>query len=112
MMGHPVYFDYNATVPVRSDVANAISEALTLGGNASSVHSVGRQARRMVEEAREQIALLVGARPAGIIFTSGGTEANNLAFFGLGDCKIITAEFEHPSIYNTANNASSYEVIK
>ncbi len=102
-MKHAVYFDYNATTPVRAEVAEAIAGALALGGNASSVHTAGRQARQMVEEAREQIAGLVGASPSEIVFTSGGTEANNLMLQGIGREHILVSAVEHDSVLDVAD---------
>jgi len=79
-----VYLDHNATTPIRPEAAEAVARALAVGGNPSAVHGFGRNARRLVDDAREQVAILVGAEPAGVIFTSGGTEANALALTGLG----------------------------
>jgi len=73
------YFDWNATAPLREEARAAMTEALAVVGNPSSVHAEGRTVRRLVEEAREQVADLVGARPAAVTFTSSGTEANMLA---------------------------------
>jgi cysteine desulfurase len=73
------YFDWNATAPLRPQAAEALREALSVPGNPSSVHAEGRAARRLVEEAREEVAALVGARPGDVVFTSSGTEANMLA---------------------------------
>ena len=73
------YFDWNATAPLRPQAAEALREALSVPGNPSSVHAEGRAARRLVEEAREDVAALVGARPGDVVFTSSGTEANMLA---------------------------------
>jgi len=73
------YFDWNATAPLRPQAAAALAEALAVAGNPSSVHAEGRAARRLVERAREQVAVLVGAEPGNVFFTSGGTEANMLA---------------------------------
>jgi cysteine desulfurase len=78
-MAERVYFDWNATAPLRSQARDALQEALALIGNPSSVHAEGRAARRLIEQAREEVAHLVGARPADVIFTSSGTEANVLA---------------------------------
>jgi len=75
--GERTYLDYNATAPVRPEVADAVARALTAPGNASSVHAEGRAARAGVETARERVAALAGARAKNVIFTSGGTEANN-----------------------------------
>jgi cysteine desulfurase len=73
------YFDWNATAPMRPQAAEALREALSVPGNPSSVHAEGRAARRLVEEAREDVAALVAARPGDVFFTSSGTEANMLA---------------------------------
>jgi cysteine desulfurase len=73
------YFDWNATTPLRDEAREAIADALALPGNPSSVHAEGRAARKTVEHAREEVAALVGARPADVVFTSSGTEANMLA---------------------------------
>lgn len=81
------YLDHNATTPVRPEVVEAVTRALLLPGNPSSVHGEGRAARGAVEHAREQVAALVGARPAHVVFTSGGTEANAAVLSpGLMDC--------------------------
>jgi cysteine desulfurase len=73
------YFDWNATTPLRPQAAAALTQALGVPGNPSSVHAEGRAARRLVERAREQVAVLVGAELGNVVFTSGGTEANMLA---------------------------------
>ncbi|MFZ3354641.1 MAG: cysteine desulfurase family protein [Xanthobacteraceae bacterium] len=78
-MAERSYFDWNATAPLRPQAREALLEALATSGNPSSVHAEGRAARRLVEHAREQVAGLVGAEPANVFFTSGGTEANMLA---------------------------------
>jgi cysteine desulfurase len=78
-MAERSYLDWNATAPLRPPAQAALEEALALVGNPSSVHAEGRAARRPVERAREQVAALVGALPANVFFTSGGTEANVLA---------------------------------
>jgi cysteine desulfurase len=77
------YLDHAATTPVRPEVIAAISAQLAEVGNPSSVHGPGRAARRAVEESRERFAAALGARPAEVIWTSGGTEADNLAVKGL-----------------------------
>jgi len=77
-----IYLDHNATSPLRPEALAAMTRAGTLGGNPSSVHALGRGARAMVEEAREAVAKLAGARPQDVVFTSGGTEANALALYG------------------------------
>ena len=73
------YLDWNASAPLRPEAREALCAALELTGNPSSVHGEGRAARRLIEQAREQVAALVGAEPRNVIFTSGGTEANVLA---------------------------------
>lgn len=77
------YLDHAATTPLLPEALAAMAEELGQCGNASSLHSAGRRARRVVEESREQIAEVYGARPSEVIFTSGGTEADNLAVKGL-----------------------------
>ncbi len=103
-----VYLDCNATTPVDSEVLAAMlpffAEAY---GNASSIHSVGQEARAAVESARAAVAALVGAKASEIVFTSGGTEADNLAIFGLvaGDRRerkhIIASPIEHHAVLNS-----------
>lgn len=77
------YFDHAATAPMTDAVAEALASAQRVVGNASSIHGAGRAARRVVEESREVLAHRLGARPGEIVFTSGGTEADNLAVKGL-----------------------------
>lgn len=95
-----IYLDNNASTPLDPDVRAAITAALDLYGNPSSVHSDGRRARRAIEEARDDVARLVGARPEEIFFTSGGTEANALAIFGGSGAagRVVTSAVEHPSV--------------
>src|SRR5258707_3361150 len=81
--GSLVYLDHAATTPVLREALAALMEELALTGNPSSLHNAGRRARRVVEESREQIAQAFGARPSEVVFTSGGTEADNLAVKGL-----------------------------
>ncbi len=76
------YLDHNATSPLRPEARAQMERALAVGGNPSSVHGAGRAARSMVEQAREQVAELAGARAPDVVFTSGGTEANALALWG------------------------------
>ncbi|RSM40924.1 cysteine desulfurase [Amycolatopsis balhimycina DSM 5908] len=77
------YLDHAATTPMLPEAIAAMTEALSTVGNASALHSSGRRARRMVEEARETIAEALGARPSEVIFTGGGTESDNLAIKGI-----------------------------
>ncbi len=97
-----VYLDHNATTPIRPEAAEAAMRAMQMGGNPSAVHESGRAARRVVEEAREAVAALVGADPAGVIFTSGGTEANALALRGLRRPRILASAIEHSSVLKSA----------
>ena len=100
------YFDWNATAPLRDEAREAVTAALALTGNASSVHAEGRAARRMVEEAREHVADLVGAEARNVTFTSGATEANMLALtpaIEVGGRKeprdrLLVSAIEHPSV--------------
>jgi cysteine desulfurase len=78
-MSERIYLDWNATAPLRPEARAAMMAALDTVGNASSVHHEGRAARRLIEQARERVAALVGAEPRNVVFTSGGTEANMLA---------------------------------
>ena len=104
-MSATVYLDYNATAPVRPAVAEAMTAALALGGNASSVHSFGRAARQMIEEARAAVAALAGADPSDLVFTSGGTEANNLALKGLPGARVLASAGEHASVLQAVPGA-------
>src|SRR5690554_1230494 len=80
----PIYMDYAASAPLKPGVLEAMMPWLTDGfGNASSVHRWGRAARRAIDEARERVAAAIGCRPGEIVFTSGGTEADNLALKGV-----------------------------
>src|SRR4029079_1690079 len=78
-MPNRIYLDWNATTPLRAEARAAMAAAWELPGNPSSVHAEGRQARRLVEEARTAVAEAVGALPRNVVFTSSGTEANALA---------------------------------
>ena len=78
-MHERVYLDWNATTPLRDEARRAVSDALDLPGNASSVHAEGREARKWIEGARAAVAKAAGALPRNVVFTSGGTEANALA---------------------------------
>ncbi len=101
--GAPIYLDYNASAPVRPEVAAVVSAVLECGGNPSSVHQWGRRARQTVEHARAHVAALVGADPASVIFTGGGTEANNMAIFGAPAGRILISAIEHDSVRETAS---------
>jgi cysteine desulfurase len=105
-MGEPfIYFDHNATTPLHPTVWQAMQPFLTeVFGNPSSPHTEGLQARDAVEEARERVARLIGARAEEIIFTSGGTEADNFAILGSVLARqrqgghIVTSQIEHPAV--------------
>ena len=103
---HRVYFDNNATTPLLPEVFEAMRPYFfEKFGNASSIHQQGQQARSAVEHAREQVAELLNCRPAEIVFTSGGTEGDNLALFGLakpGD-HIIASAIEHHAVLNSCH---------
>jgi cysteine desulfurase len=100
-----IYLDYNATTPVAPEVLAAMLPYFSEEyGNASSIHSFGQRARGAVEKARESVAALLGARPAQIMFSSGGTESNNHAIFGVvgaaqgGNKHVITSAVEHSAV--------------
>ena len=92
------YLDHNATSPLRPEAFDAMVTALTTGGNPSAVHAVGRKARGLVDKARRQVAARVGALPTEVIFTSGGTEANNMALAGAGRRRVLISSIEHESV--------------
>lgn len=96
------YLDYNATAPVRPEAAAAVAGALARVGNPSSVHRAGRAARAAVEQARAQVAALVGAKPSEVVFTSGGSEANMAALTRTGAARLIVSPVEHDSVTETA----------
>lgn len=113
------YLDHNATSQLRPECLTAITHALAVGGNPSSIHAKGRAARAIMEEAREKVAILAGAKAGEVIFTSGATEANDLALFGAvegslaeGDVsnggsgritRIFVSAIEHSSVLATAD---------
>ena len=108
-----VYLDYNATTPVDREVLDAMLPYFSdAAGNASSIHSAGRQARSGVENARAAVAQLIGAKPSEIVFTSGGTEADNLAVFGtIGASKgerkhMICSSIEHHAVLESCEAAA------
>jgi cysteine desulfurase len=97
-----IYLDYNATAPVKPQVSEAIVKALAMTGNPSSIHQFGRDARNAVELARDQVAAMIGARSEEIVFTAGGTEANNMALYGAQRNRLIISAIEHPSVLRAA----------
>ncbi len=103
----PAYLDHNATTPLEASVLEAMLPTLREQfGNPSSVHRHGRRARAAIDAAREQVAALVNAHPSQVIFTSGGTEANNLAIQGVAarqrPGRILIGATEHPSVVEAA----------
>jgi cysteine desulfurase len=99
------YFDQNATAPVAPEVLHTLANSLAeVYGNASSIHYFGQMARQRVEAARRSVAERFGCAPQEIVFTSGGTESDNLALFGVARTRsgshIITSAIEHPAVLN------------
>ncbi|MDH5494016.1 MAG: aminotransferase class V-fold PLP-dependent enzyme, partial [Myxococcales bacterium] len=103
MESDPIYLDHNATTPLLPEAVEAMLPFLREHfGNPASAHPAGRRARAGVERARAQVAGLLGCTPAEIVFTSGGTEANNLAIRGVAEARperrsIVTSILEHPA---------------
>src|SRR5690349_9650593 len=104
-----VYFDYNATTPLASEVIEIVAHASReIFGNASSVHRFGQQAKAMLDDARSSVAALVGGDPSEVVFTSGGTEADNFALRGVAEAleptgrkHLIATTIEHEAILVT-----------
>jgi cysteine desulfurase len=112
------YLDHAATTPLLPEAMAAIEAEIGLVGNPSSVHAAGRRARRVVEESREAVAAAFGARPSEVVFTSGGTEADNLAVKGLfwsrraedpGRVRILTSAVEHPAVLDPVQWLGEHE---
>ena len=107
------YLDHNATSPLRPESLSAVTHALAVGGNPSSIHANGRAARAIVEDARDKVAALAGAKAQNVIFASGATEANHLALFGAAEgslegedsriTRVFVSAIEHSSVLATAN---------
>jgi len=113
------YLDHNATCPPLESVLAAMREAATHAfGNPSSLHWAGRAARQVLDDAREKLASFIGVESGAIVFTSGGTEANNLAIYGWCSAqqpgRIITSAIEHPSVLRPLDRleAAGWEVIR
>lgn len=108
------YLDHNATTPLglpaREAMARAIEAAGSVTGNASSVHGFGRDARKIVEDARQKVAELAGVAPANVIFTSGGSEANNTILRGVNSDRVITSAIEHASVLDARPEAARIAV--
>ncbi len=97
-----VYLDHNATSPLRDSARKAMLAALELHGNASSIHGEGRKMHALLDEARETVARALGALAPMVVFTSGGSEANNLALKGAPAERLIVCGIEHPSVIEAA----------
>lgn len=115
------YLDHASTTPVRPDVIAAVAEAQADTGNASALHAAGRRARRRVEESREAIAAALDARPSEIVFTSGGTESDNLAVKGLfwsrraadpTRVRVLAGATEHHAVHDAAHWLAAHEGAK
>jgi len=113
------YLDHNATCPPLNSALTAVAEVATSApGNPSSLHWAGRVARRALDDARDRVAEFIGAESGSIVFTSGGTEANNLAIHGWCSTqrpgRIIVSAIEHPSVLRPLENleAAGWEVIR
>lgn len=108
------YLDYAATAPLRPEARAAMLAQWEQVGNPSSLHTAGRAARRVVEESREQIAALIGAKPGDIIFTSGGTEADNLALKGIAAAqdrrRVLVSAIEHHAVLDPAEALTGFLV--
>jgi len=98
------YLDWNATAPLRPEALAAMLAALEAGGNPSSIHAAGRAARRTVEHARAAVAALVNVESKQVVFTGGGTEANNLAIFGTAPERLIVSAIEHDAVLAAAHS--------
>src|SRR5712672_3372777 len=115
-MSRTIYFDYNATTPLDPAVREAMLPFLgEVWGNPSSVHHVGQQARAVLDDARDRAATVLGCRPSEVIFTSGGTESNNLAIFGAARLlkpngrHIITSAIEHHAVLHCCEYLAKQE---
>jgi len=117
-----IYLDYNATTPVDPRVLESmIAYHHTIFGNASSIHWYGQCAKKAIEDAREKVAAFIKAKPSEVVFTGSGTEADNLALFGIANLyregkrrKIIISAVEHHAVLNAANELkrSGFQVVR
>ena len=112
------YLDHASTTPIRPEAFAALTAELAQTGNASSLHSAGRRARRIVEESRESVAASLGVRPSDVVFTSGGTESDNLAIKGLywsrvtedpRQSTILISSIEHHAVLDAADWLARHE---
>jgi cysteine desulfurase len=105
------YFDHNATTPVSPEVFQAIAPMMTeVFGNASSIHDFGQRARQALDDSRRKVAAMIGAKPEEIVFTSGGTEADNMALFGISG-HVITTSVEHPAVLHAAAQLPEVTIV-
>lgn len=111
-----VYFDYNATTPLDSAVLKAMTSTLAASyGNPSSVHRVGRESRAVLDDCRYRVSSLWQCKPSEVIFTSGGTESNNLAIFGAARAlaskgkHLITSAIEHPAVLRAFQHLATFD---
>ncbi len=111
MTATPIYLDYAATTPIKPEVIEAVTQAMQAHGNASSVHGYGRAARNHLEYARAQLAKRYNAKPSQVVFTSGATEANNMALHGIKQRPMIVSAVEHPAVMQSAAAYSSPQMI-
>lgn len=114
MLSKGVYLDYNATAPVHADVQAAVPQWLESWGNPSSIHAYGRDAKKWIREARSEFSTLIQCHPTELLFTSGGSEANNTVIKGLlrstaaqDRPELITTTIEHPSVLRSMEYAES-----
>jgi cysteine desulfurase len=106
----PVYLDYNATTLIKPAVIETVAKTMHIGGNASSIHAFGREARGIVEKAREHVAALVRTAPTQVVFTSGATESNNMVLRPFMDQRMIISSIEHPAVSEAVPNAETIPV--
>ena len=108
------YLDYNATAPIRPEAIEAVNKAMSAAHNASAVHAFGREGRKIIEEAREHIAALIGAPATQIIFNSGATEGNNTVLQYFANAyegeQILVSAIEHPAILEATPNLTHIPV--
>ncbi len=97
------YFDHNASTPVSPEALEAYTHAtVNAFGNPTSIHSDGQAARRIIDDSRREVALLLGCQPKELVFLSGGTESDNLALFGIEARHVIVSQIEHPAVLESA----------
>src|SRR5690349_12087727 len=104
------YLDWNATAKLRPEAQAAVTAALDVTGNPSSVHGAGRAARRLIEDARDKVAALVGVTARDVVFTSGGTEANMLALSPALGAELLVSAIEHPSVRSGGRFAAADDI--